>query len=529
MSMEENYTDLEQQYLNNSELEHRKKFAQFFTPQPIAEFLCNYVLESKIKPKEILEPAFGLGIFSRVLRNVFNYKHKIDCFEIDDNVIEAGNEMRKNLQINLTKINYLHSWGLNYDAIVCNPPYLKFHDYDNAELIPLLNKKLNLNLSGFTNIYALFILKSISELNEGGRAAYIVPSEFFNSDYGVEIKKYLINTKALKYVVNFHFEETVFDKALTTATILLLEKKKKSNQVVTFFNINKFEELSNIKAHILSEETYDHEKFTYNLEELNPEIKWRNYYQDNIKHNSNILVNFKKYCKAKRGIATGANEYFSFTLDKAKIHNIKKDNLLPCICRSADIDTLFFTKSHFEELANNGKKVFLVDLRIWPDDHTNNYIKLGVAEEVNEKFLTKNRSPWYAIENKKPADIWVGVFNRDSIKFIQNNTDSLNLTTFHGIYINTLYKKYKDIIFAYLLTNLSKELFDVNKREYGNGLSKYEPNDFNNSNIFDFEILTRDQINHISSLIVLLKETESDELKSKLVIEQIDEYFRNLI
>ena len=527
--MVENYMDLEEQYLNKTELEHRKKFAQFFTPPPIAEFLCNYVVESKVKPKEILEPAFGLGIFSRVLRSVFNYKQKIDCFEIDDMVIEAGEDMRKNLQINLFQKNYLHTWGINYDSIVCNPPYLKFHDYDNAELIPLLNKKLKLKLSGFTNIYTLFILKSISELNEGGRAAYIVPSEFFNSDYGVEVKKYLINTKALKFVVNFHFEENVFDKALTTATILLFEKNKNSNQVVSFFNINKFEELIDIKAHILTDANYSGQKFTLNLQDLDPKVKWRNYYQDNIKHDSTILVNFKKYCKAKRGIATGANDYFSFNLEKAELHKIKMDNLLPCICRSADIDTLFFTQSQFDKLANNGKKVFLVDLRVWPDVHTNNYIKIGIAEEVHEKFLTKNRSPWYAIENKKPADIWVGVFNRDSIKFIQNNTNALNLTTFHGIYINPLYKKYKAIIFAYLLTNLSKELFDVNKREYGNGLSKYEPNDFNNSNIFDFELLTKDQINHINSLIVLLKESESDELKSKLVIEQIDEYFRNLI
>ena len=48
-----------------------------------------------------------------------------------------------------------------------------------------------MKLSGFTNIYTLFILKSIWQLRKGGRTAYIVPSEFLNSDYGKDVKKYI--------------------------------------------------------------------------------------------------------------------------------------------------------------------------------------------------------------------------------------------------------------------------------------------------------------------------------------------------
>ena len=78
--------------------------------------------------------------------------------------------------------------------------------------------KLKINLSGFTNIYTLFLLKSIYQLNENGRAAYIIPSEFLNSDYGKLVKEYLLKSKALRHIIIFNFKENVFDDALTTSS-----------------------------------------------------------------------------------------------------------------------------------------------------------------------------------------------------------------------------------------------------------------------------------------------------------------------
>ena len=50
------------------------------------------------------------------------------------------------------------------------------------------------------------------------------------------------------------------------------------------------------------------------------------------------------------------------------------------------------------------------------------------------KFLTKSRKPWYALEKRPPAPIWVSVFNRNGVKFIRNEANISNLTTFHCVY-----------------------------------------------------------------------------------------------
>ncbi len=51
-----------------------------------------------------------------------------------------------------------------------------------------------------------------------------------------------------------------------------------------------------------------------------------------------------------------------------------------------------------------------------------------------------------------------------------------------------------DLFFAYLLTEVSKDIFNDNRREYGNGLQKFEPNDINKAMIVDLsKIYTQDE------------------------------------
>ena len=45
------------------------------------------------------------------------------------------------------------------------------------------------------------------------------------------------------------------------------------------------------------------------------------------------------------------------------------------------------------------------------------------------------------------------------------------------------------MFFAYLLTDISREIFEDNRREYGNGLKKFEPNDINNSKMLNLDLI----------------------------------------
>ncbi|WP_179346695.1 HsdM family class I SAM-dependent methyltransferase [Winogradskyella ursingii] len=514
--------ELEKKYTNKTSLTHRKEFAQFFTPQPIANLMSDWLLGNK-SLKTVLEPAFGLGIFSRTLLSKKD-KLKIKGFDIDETILNEARtyfESNKNVSLNLEDYMY-NDWKNKYDGIICNPPYLKFHDYDNKQILLEVENNLKFKFNGFTNLYTLFLLKSIFQLKKDGRAAYIIPSEFLNSDYGKLVKEYLLKTKTLRHLFVIDFKENVFDDAMTTASILLLANDKNNSEI----NISTIESKSDLQLIDNYIKSYPKEKGEYNfkLNDLDPNIKWRKYYQlqNSIKYKN--LVPFSSYAKVVRGIATGANDYFTFKESKAKEFSIPKESLLPCICKAKDVKSNFFTESDYKNLVDNNELAYLFNGKNSNKKSVLDYIEKGVKEEVNEKYLTKSRKPWYSLENRPPAPIWVSVFNRNGVKFIRNEAKISNLTSFHCVYptnSNLFSKVTNDLLFAYLLTDVAKEIFSDNRREYGNGLKKFEPNDLNKSKMLDLSTLTESQVDRILDLYSKYKKSKNEKF-----ISGIDEILR---
>lgn len=497
----------EQKYISTTSLEHRKKYAQFFTPEKIAEFMCQWVLQGKQKTRA-LEPAYGLGIFSRVLAQKSNLP--IDAYEIDEQIFASAFAARPN-GVNLRNEDYFAcDWNAKYDAIICNPPYLKFHDYDNATYIPDVNSHLGTKLNGFTNLYTLFLLKSIAQLQEGGRLAYIIPSEFLNSDYGVEVKRALVESNTLQHIIVVDFTECAFDDALTTACILLCERMTGSVKV-RFSLVNNIEGLSNCFS----------EYVEFNTSELDAKIKWKAYYEEGNSCKYNHLVPFSKFAKVCRGIATGANDYFTFKPSKVDEYDVPEECLMPCICKAVDAPQTFFTQNEFTKLLNEDKTIYLFNGSTAPDNTSVlRYIHLGEELGINKRYLTASRSPWYAIENRPPAPIWVSVFNRSGLRFIRNEANIYNLTTFHCVYPKSTGVDI-DVLFAYLITDVAKEIFLDNSRQYGNGLVKFEPNDLNKGMVVDLTLLNSRESSFVKDVYAFIKNNQ----KEKDGIKLLNEFF----
>lgn len=478
------YTDIpEKEYCQTISLEYRKQFAQFFTPYPIAQFMAKWVLGNP-NCKNVLDPAFGLGVFSRALLET-KPSVSIKGFDIDEKVLEKASELLKGQNVSLHNQDYMYNdWSNKYDGIICNPPYLKFHDYDNRAALQEIKEHLNFSLTGFTNLYTLFLLKSAYQLKKGGRAAYIIPSEFMNSDYGKNVKSYLKQNHSLKYIIVFDFKENVFDDALTTSSILLFANDDKAS-AVDFVVIKSPDELKNLGKKLQQYPISIGKRVEFS--NLKTKIKWRSYYQDQNSVKYKNTVPLSTYGKVVRGIATGANNYFTFNIEKQKQHGIKDEFLLPCITKSNDVSGSFFTKQHVEVLKRNGKNIFLMNVKDTKDKNVEQYIHLGEKNDIHKKHLTSHRNPWYILENRPPSPIWVSVFNRKGLRFIRNEAGISNLTTFHCLYLNMFSAHRADLLFAYLLTDISRQIFNDNRREYGNGLEKFEPNDLNHSQVVNLD------------------------------------------
>ncbi|MBE6687305.1 MAG: hypothetical protein E7591_08805 [Ruminococcaceae bacterium] len=490
----------------------KQELGQFFTNPIIADFMCDLVYHKSAQ--YVLDPAVGKGIFLTCLEKKGIHSIQGLAYDIDNEMINIANGIA-NKNIEFKNEDYLLSEIKNKpDIIVCNPPYNKFQEIpDRNKYIELFKEKYNFVISGYSNLCIYFLMKSLFELNENGKCAYIIPFEFFNTGYGERIKEFFIQSKFLKEIYIFDSKLSLFDDALTTSCILLFEKKE--HKKVKFVLINNIEEIKN-KQFKKSKNYY------YN--ELNCKEKWSKYFSYNEKKSYNNLIEFSQIAKVKRGIATGGNAFF--TLSKEQIENIglSANTLVKCICKSPDIKKPIFQESDFQKLYLSNKKVYIFNGKNATNEYDFGYINYGETHNFDKSFLTSHRSPWYSLENKDVAPIWISVFNRSSLKVVRNETESKNLTTFHGVYLNDEFNNDKtaNILFCYLLTPVSQCILKTNKREYGGGLEKFEPNDLNNARILNINVISNDDSVKILSLYEKLKKNEQEYTE---VVEALNDIF----
>lgn len=494
----------EKEYAANVNSEHMKRLGQFFTPFPVAHFMAKWII-SNPQCKTILDPAVGLGVFFRaILKEADVTSYQLIGYDVDPQVLKKAKVLFQGCEdrsIRLINRDYMfNDWNNRYDGIICNPPYQRFQNYKNRnQILAEFQSRLGLTLSGLTNLHTLFLLKSVNQLSENGRAAYILPSEFLNADYGVLIKRNLIKYKSLKYVIVFDFTENLFDNVITTSCILLFDNSAYI-KAVEFIAVKSLDDLAYLESQFPLYPNIKTSGKAVLYEDLDENIKWRAYYQKQNGSKYKNLVPLSTYGKVVRGIATGDNDYFTFNEQKRREFEIEDKYLLPCLTKANQASSYFFTQEDFEKLRMAGKNVYLLNITDITSPTVRQYIQLGEKLGVHKKYLTSHRTPWYAIENRPPAPILVTVFNRNGLRFVRNEADVRNLTCFHCLYLDMFAMDKIDILMAYLITDVAREIFNDNRREYGDGLEKFEPNDLNNAKVIDLQSVPQDSAKEISEV-----------------------------
>jgi adenine-specific DNA-methyltransferase len=77
------------------------------------------------------------------------------------------------------------------------------------------------------------------------------------------------------------------------------------------------------------------------------------------------------------------------------------------------------------------------------------------------------------------------------------------------------------------LTDVAREIFEDNRREYGNGLQKFEPNDLNKAMILDLTLLDKKTENEIMRLYKKYRETVLNQSSDDSLLDNINGIFKN--
>ena len=459
-----------EQYTDSVGLDHRRVHGQFFTPFDVAAFMCRWVMAHE--PKEVYDPSFGLGAFFKGAQSV-DSRVEFHASEIDPRILEfyaQTNDTPKTLHVACE--DYLSVWNQRHEAIVCNPPYMRFQLFKNRDTVfASFVQHLDCRLSGYTNIASAFLMKSIAELLPSGRLAYIMPLEFLNTGYGKVIKSRLLADGLLKVLIRINPEKDVFPDATTSVGIVLVENDGVDSPV-KFYTASSVSDLTSLLRTTPTKEISRHE--------LKPSDKWLMHFDERHSNfQSCDLVTLDTYGSFNRGIATGANEFFTMANSEAERRHLPRSAFLRCITKSAQVTKSIFTESDLDELDSADAPILLLNLNGTVTGAEHDYLKYGEEQGFHERYLTKVRNPWYKLEKRTPAPLLFGVFSRERFKVIRNLSTAINPTCYHGFYPNLLGQEILDSLFLYFQSRAARRLLELNMRRYGGALDKFEPNDLN--------------------------------------------------
>lgn len=225
---------------------------KIFTPTEYVEDLLDKVgYSGQLYGKSILENSCGDGnILVEIVR-----RYIISCQEMKKNNEEIKEGLETDIYgIELEHIHVIHCkknldalaekygiehvlWNITegdylriqpdrqFSFIIGNPPYIVYRDIEKNDREYLRSNYQSCKKGKFDYYYA-FVEKSVTELDEDGKMAYIIPYSIYKNVYAGNLREFIkpYMTKIFDYTY-----QNKFPKITTSSTILLLEKRYSKN------------------------------------------------------------------------------------------------------------------------------------------------------------------------------------------------------------------------------------------------------------------------------------------------------------
>lgn len=476
----------------------RNKLGQFATPTDLATdvLTCARTMMPQGISVRFLDPAVGTGSFYSALLRVFPVDEIEDAsgFEIDSDVAREAQQIWRESQLRIKPGDFTQALppleeSKKANLLICNPPYVRHHHLsqgDKARLRGTTKLLSGVSLGGLTGLYGYFLCLSTAWMARDGLAGWLIPSEFMDVNYGREIKWFLLDRVTLLRIHRFKPEETQFKEALVSSAVVWFRNAPPppAGHAVEF--------------------TYGGTLITPDVtrrissDDLRGSTKWTQFpRQDGRRQQESEGYRLADLFTVKRGLATGANEFFMLPPEQVAKHEIPDDVITPILPSSRHLPD--------DEIAADEKgepvlerKLYLITCNLPERDVEARYPSLwrylesGKRSGVHERYLCKHRSPWYAQENRPHAPMlctYMGRLNNGRgkpFRFILNHSKATAANVFLMLYptpfLQARLKTDPDLL-RYIWRQLSRmSINDLTSkgRVYGGGLHKLEPKELGN-------------------------------------------------
>lgn len=456
--------------------EDKKVNGAFFTPSYIVDYIIETI--SPNKEDKVIDLSCGSGAFLLGLARYYKNKHNknvSDC--IKDNIYGADilgyNTIRckliltlfalsNNENISVDNINVIqcdslkHNWECNFDAVIGNPPYVKFQDMEDSTRDYLM-KEWRTTQYGTFNLYFAFFELGLRLLTTNGKLGYITPNNYFTSLSGECLRGFFQSSRCIYKIIDFNSTKVFNVQTYTSITFA----NKLQNENINYARIGNNESPIDFLVNA---------QFTPNNYNLLNEKKWRllcGCERENIYHIENNGTALGELFNICVGIATLKDEvYFIDPLSEddryytiSRLGNIYKieKNITRSVVKISDMKTqMDITKNQkriiFPYITQKGKPIAIEEETMKTDYPFCYEYLLSVKDILEGRGKGKHKySPFYAYGrtqglNRVGVKLLTPTFSKYPRFLYDNNEDSM-FTNGYGIY---------------LLPNQELSLFDTN-------------------------------------------------------------------
>lgn len=459
--------------------ESRKGRGAFFTPPAIARFLVDWAVRSA--SDRVLEPSCGDAVFLTAAAE------RIVSFASDHSTaLLHGVELHGPTA--RTAAEALARWpvssrvetgdffdfraGRLYDAVVGNPPYVRFQDFSGEQRARSRRAALEagVNLSGLASSWAAFVVHAGEMLAPGGRLALVLPAELLTVHYAAPVRRYLLDRFSEVSLVMF--EQRVFPGVQEEVVLLLAEGSGRSDSI----------QLSQVvDASGLAELPPS----AFTKRPVSGDLRW-----GGAPLGADADAAYTRGCelagetlgdwgRAFLGGVSGANHFFALDSTDLERHGLGEGDvvrLAPTATRH--VRGVALTAAGLASADRAGGKTWLFRPGDAPSAAARDYIALGERTGVHRGYKCRVREPWWQVPLPRVGHLLLTYLNADAPRLVENAEHVTHLNGLHGIELHqgrkTLGSELLPVVFPNSLTLLGCELIG---RAYGGGLLKLEPGD----------------------------------------------------
>lgn len=415
----------------------RRALGAVWTPADLSAWMADWLGE----PYEVLDPAAGCG---NLLAPLAGNSKLIGC-EIDPGLTEVLSERFDKIELHQSFFDF----DRQVEAITMNPPYLRsFADKDKIHAL------LGIDLPLSTNLAILFCVRAYQILKPGGRAAFLIPTEFMQTRAGKPFKEWLLDQGAFVHIIDLEHPDLFGEDVATTACLVLLEKPKRGRKQGIYFSTHSG------RAPFPS---FDEQlKKARLVKKPDASRRWRP-----GKRGRPEGVAFSDLAEIYPGHITGNNSFFLRSFKELENLGLKGDYT---IIRPHQLPTPYIhNSSQIKKIKESDQRRFLVRISDKPNKAERDFIALGEEEGVDQAPTFQDRDPWFYQAPGRPCRFWIGNFRRDRYLVMRWG----GVRPFTGPVVPNLVNCDKELgllLFAYLASTAGQERLRSEERHAGKGL-----------------------------------------------------------